>query len=63
VNLTYVPRVGGKSAVEKCIIRKYDDGDADVGFKVKKSKEIGKADVEEKDDDHTQGMHYIGTFP
>jgi hypothetical protein len=62
VNLTYVQRVGGKSAVEKCVIRKYEDGDADVGFRVKKSEEIGKADVEERDVDLIQGMHHIGMF-
>jgi len=62
VNFTYVLRVGGKSAVEKCIIRKYDDGDADVGFKVKKSDEMGKTDVEERDEDLIQGMHHIGMF-
>lgn len=63
MNLVYVPRAGGKSAVEKCIIRNYDDGDADVGFRVKKSEEIGKADVEERDEDLIQGMHHTGMFP
>jgi hypothetical protein len=63
VNLTYVPSGEGKSMVEKCIIRKYEDGDADVGFRVKKSEEIGKADVEERDEDIVTGMHHTGTFP
>ena len=49
--------------VEKCIIRKYEDGDADVGFRVKKPEEIGKADVEERDEDIVTGMHHTGTFP
>lgn len=49
--------------VEKCVIRKYEDGDADVGFRVKKPEEIEKADAEERDGDLVRDMHHIGTFP
>lgn len=63
MNLTYVPNGEVKSRVEKCIIIKYDDGEADVGFRVKKSEEIPKVDVEERDENPVAGMHHIGTFP